>query len=69
MTDRLVLAIEPFVSTGARHVSVCQDGWALTTANGGLAVQYEHASVVTEEGAFVITAPEPFLVPSTGGSA
>jgi hypothetical protein len=39
MTDRLVLAIEPFVSTGSRHVRVCQDGWALTIADGGLAVQ------------------------------
>jgi methionyl aminopeptidase len=56
------LAIEPFVSTGARGVRRSSDGWTLITEDGGLAVQYEHTVVVTREGALVVTAPEPYSV-------
>ncbi|MCH8810492.1 MAG: M24 family metallopeptidase, partial [Gemmatimonadetes bacterium] len=69
LTEGLVLAIEPFVSTGSRYVRVCEDGWTLRTSDGGIAVQYEHTIVVREEGALVLTAPEPFLVEATSGSA
>ncbi|MEM7052271.1 MAG: type I methionyl aminopeptidase [Acidobacteriota bacterium] len=60
--DGWVLAIEPFVSTGARHVVQRPDGWTLATEDGGLAVQYEHTVVVTRRGALVVTAAEPFLL-------
>lgn len=60
--DGMVLAIEPFVSTGARHVRAGSDGWTLHTEDGGLAVQYEHTVVVTARGALVVTAPRPHLV-------
>ncbi|HVS14391.1 MAG TPA: type I methionyl aminopeptidase [Thermoanaerobaculia bacterium] len=56
------LAIEPFVSTGARGVRRATDGWTLRTEDGGLAVQYEHTVVVTPEGALVVTAEEPYTV-------
>lgn len=49
---------------GARSAPTLDMGFPAATS-----VQYEHTIVVTEEGAFVITALEPFLVPSTGGSA
>jgi methionyl aminopeptidase len=61
-----VLAIEPFVSTGARHVHALPDGWTLVTDDGGLAVQFEHTVVVTAGGALVVTAAQPFLVPAGG---
>lgn len=61
-----VLAIEPFVSTGARHVHALLDGWTLVTDDGGLAVQFEHTVVVTAGGALVVTAEQPFLVPAGG---
>jgi methionyl aminopeptidase len=61
-----VLAIEPFVSTGARHVRALEDGWTLVTDDGGLAVQFEHTVVVTPAGALVVTARRPFLIPSGG---
>lgn len=55
-----VLAIEPFVSTGSRRVRTSGDGWTLATADGGLAVQYEHTVVVTDTGAEIVTAlPAP----------
>ncbi|MEK9506990.1 type I methionyl aminopeptidase [Gemmatimonadota bacterium Y43] len=61
--EGLVLAVEPFVTTGARHTAVDDDGWGLRCDDGGLAVQYEHTFVVTAKGAWVVTAPRPFLVP------
>jgi methionyl aminopeptidase len=64
MSDGLVLAIEPFVSTGARGVRTAEDGWTLLTEDGGLAVQFEHTVVVTERGALVMTAERPFLAGS-----
>ncbi|HVS65462.1 MAG TPA: type I methionyl aminopeptidase [Thermoanaerobaculia bacterium] len=62
MTEGMVLAIEPFVSTGARGVRRAADGWTLSTDDGGLAVQYEHTVVVTRAGALVVTAPEPYTL-------
>lgn len=64
MKEGMVLAIEPFLSTGSRHVRLRQDGWTLATEDGGLAVQYEHTVVVTRQGALVVTAAKPYLVPS-----
>lgn len=66
LEEGAVLAIEPFVSTGARHVVTLADGWTLVTEDGGLAVQFEHTVVVTSGGALVVTAKEPFLIPSGG---
>src|SRR5690606_4676772 len=64
MSDGLVLAIEPFVSTGARRVRTAADGWTLLTEDGGVAVQFEHTVVVTSRGALVMTAERPFLAGS-----
>jgi methionyl aminopeptidase len=62
LSEGQVLAIEPFVSTGARGVRRASDGWTLTTEDGGLAVQYEHTVVVTRDGALVVTADEPYAI-------
>jgi methionyl aminopeptidase len=64
--EGMVLAIEPFVSTGARHVSTLPDGWTLVTEDGGLAVQFEHTVIVTGAGSLVVTAEQPFLAPAGG---
>lgn len=62
LDEGTVLAIEPFVSTGARHVRVRRDGWTLETEDGGLAVQFEHTVVVTGDGPLVVTAARPYLL-------
>lgn len=64
----LVIAVEPFVTTGARRTRLGADGWALVCADGGRAVQYEHTVVVTRRGAWVVTSEEPFLVPWRGAA-
>jgi methionyl aminopeptidase len=55
--EGLVLAIEPFLSTGATHAVEGGDGWTLRTADGSLAAQFEHTVVVTHGRPLVLTAP------------
>lgn len=54
--DGLVLAIEPFLSTGATLAVEDADGWSLRTNDGGLAAQFEHTVVVTADAPIVLTA-------------
>lgn len=54
--EGLVLAIEPFLSTGATHAVEDDDGWSLRTNDGGLAAQFEHTVVVTDGEPLVLTA-------------
>ena len=51
----LVLAIEPFLSTGATEVEKADDGWTEKTPDGSLTAQYEHTVVVTRKQPIVVT--------------
>jgi methionyl aminopeptidase len=53
--EGLVIAIEPFLATGARSVRHGDDGWTLLTDDGGVAAQFEHTVVVTANGPLVLT--------------
>ena len=53
--EGLVLAIEPFLSTGAVHAMTAADGWTLRTP-GHLSAQFEHTVVVTNGDPLVLTA-------------
>ena len=53
--EGLVLAIEPFLSTGATLADEAPDGWTLVTP-GHLAAQFEHTVVVTSGAPVVLTA-------------
>jgi methionyl aminopeptidase len=52
--EGLVLAIEPFVSTGATRALEADDGWTLRTP-GHLTAQFEHTIVVTNGEPIVLT--------------
>lgn len=54
--EGLVITIEPFLTTGARHVTTDPDGWTLRTADGSLSAQYEHTLVITRGRPVVVTA-------------
>jgi methionyl aminopeptidase len=54
--EGLVLAIEPFLSTGASYVVEDRDGWTLRTPDASLSAQYEHTIVVTNGTPLVLTA-------------
>jgi methionyl aminopeptidase len=54
--EGLVLAVEPFLSTGADLVVDDPDGWTLRTIDGSLVAQFEHTMVVTRGAPLVLTA-------------
>jgi methionyl aminopeptidase len=54
--EGLVLAIEPFLSTGATLALEDGDGWSLRLIGGGLAAQFEHTVIVTHGEPLVLTA-------------
>jgi methionyl aminopeptidase len=56
-----VLTIEPFLTTGARHVDTMNDGWTLKTKDGSLSAQFEHTIVVTRGKPILITHVEESL--------
>jgi len=51
----LVLAIEPVVNAGSRHVRQSADGWTLETADGLPSVHFEHTIALTDGGPEVLT--------------
>lgn len=50
-----VLAVEPFLTTGARLVEEAPDGWTLRTPDGSLGAQFEHTIVVTNSDPIILT--------------
>jgi methionyl aminopeptidase len=44
------------LTTGSRHTRELDDGWTVSTVDGGLAAHFEHTVAVTERGPWVLTA-------------
>jgi methionyl aminopeptidase len=53
--EGVVLAIEPFLSTGGTFAVDGDDGWTLRTNDGSLAAQFEHTVIVTNGAPIVLT--------------
>jgi methionyl aminopeptidase len=56
LQDRLVLAIEPFLTTGQGRIREERDGWSLRTADNAIAAQFEHTIIVTKDEPIILTA-------------
>lgn len=56
LMEGVVITLEPFVTTGARHVFTMPDGWTLKTQDGSLAAQMEHTVVITRGKPILVTA-------------
>jgi methionyl aminopeptidase len=56
LNEGLVLAIEPFLTTGIGRVVTEKDGWALRTMDRAIAAQFEHTIVVTKGQPIILTA-------------
>jgi methionyl aminopeptidase len=54
--EGLVLAVEPFLSTGATMAFEDADGWTLRTPDRSLSAQFEHTIVVRQGKPLVLTA-------------
>src|SRR5215207_7681053 len=55
LTEGLVLAIEPFLTTGIGRVVEQKDGWSLRTMDRAIAAQFEHTIVVTKNEPIILT--------------
>jgi methionyl aminopeptidase len=55
LEDGLVLAIEPFLTTGKGHVREERDGWSLRTIDRTIAAQFEHTIIVTKNEPIILT--------------
>ncbi len=55
LTEGLVLAIEPFLTTGKGHVVEKKDGWSLQTIDKTIAAQFEHTIIVTKNEPIILT--------------
>jgi methionyl aminopeptidase len=55
LDEGLVLAIEPFLTTGKGHVLEEQDGWSLRTTGRTIAAQFEHTIIVTKGEPTILT--------------
>lgn len=56
LNEGLVLAIEPFLTTGKGRIREENDGWSLRTADNAIAAQFEHTIVVTTGQPIILTA-------------
>jgi methionyl aminopeptidase len=55
LEEGLVLAIEPFLTTGRGHVLEEEDGWSLRTIDRTIAAQFEHTIIVTKDEPIILT--------------
>ncbi|HSK67234.1 MAG TPA: type I methionyl aminopeptidase [Anaerolineales bacterium] len=55
LNEGLVLAVEPFLTTGVGRVVEEKDGWALRTVDRAVAAQFEHTIVVTKNEPIILT--------------
>jgi methionyl aminopeptidase len=51
----MVLAIEPMLNEGSKHITLDADGWTYRTADGKRSAHFEHTIVVTKDGAEILT--------------
>jgi methionyl aminopeptidase len=56
LTEGLVFTIEPMIAVGGPRTVTLKDGWTIRTRDRSLSAHYEHAVVVTESGARLLTA-------------
>lgn len=54
----MALAIEPMVTLGSPEVELAADEWTVATRDGGPAAHWEHTIAITEDGPWVLTAPD-----------
>ncbi|MGQ0839157.1 type I methionyl aminopeptidase [Actinokineospora sp.] len=54
----MAIAIEPMLTLGAEETVELEDGWTVITADGSRAAHWEHTVAITDDGPWVLTAPE-----------
>jgi len=55
MKENLVLAIEPMINLGTRHIYTDEDGWTIHTADNLPSVHFEHDVCVKKGEALILS--------------
>ena len=55
LKEGMVIAIEPMLTYGTRHIYLLDDDWTIITADGEPSAHYEHTVVVTKDGYEILT--------------
>jgi methionyl aminopeptidase len=55
LTPGDTIAIEPMATLGGEKIRVEDDGWTISTRDGGLSAHFEHTVLVTKDGAEILT--------------
>lgn len=56
LTEGLVIAVEPMLTTKRAKARQLRDGWTIATSNGALAVHEEHTIVIQQGAPLILTA-------------
>ena len=51
----MVIAVEPMITAGSRHICLLDDNWTVVTKDGKPSAHFEHTVVVTEDGYEILT--------------
>jgi methionyl aminopeptidase len=62
LAEGMTLAIEPMINVGAPDITIADDGWSISTADGSLSAHFEHTVAVTANGPRILTAIEAPLL-------
>ena len=54
----MAIAIEPMLTLGSARTEELSDGWTVVTTDGSRAAHWEHSVAITDDGPWVLTAPE-----------
>jgi len=55
LPEGLVLAIEPMINMGKRHIKVANDGWTVFATDRLPSAHYEHCIVIRKDGAEILS--------------
>lgn len=55
LKEGMVIAIEPMLTYGSRHIYILDDDWTIVTADGKPSAHYEHTVAVTKDGYEILT--------------
>ncbi len=58
LKEGMVIAIEPMINLGRRHVKQAKDGWTISTRDGKPSAHYEHSIAITRKGPDILSTHE-----------
>jgi methionyl aminopeptidase len=57
MSGGMVIAIEPMINQGTEQITILEDGWTVTTADGKLSAHWEHTVAIFGDHTEILTDP------------